>query len=120
EHTQQTKKISAFFGKPLSYYNTVKFNEKFIPSDFDENNLSVYDNYEAAYHQFINYIIKKQLASTKLILDGCVVKQIFVDGGFSKNDVYMNLLARIFPSMEIFAASIPQASAIGAAMVIHN
>ncbi|HEX4375027.1 MAG TPA: FGGY-family carbohydrate kinase, partial [Puia sp.] len=120
EHEQQTKKISAFFSKPMNYFNTIKFDEAFADPVSSEYNLSLCQTYEEAYHQFMKYIIEKQFASTKLILDGSAVKRIFVDGGFSKNDVYMNLLARIFPGMEIFAASVPQASAIGAAMVIHQ
>jgi hypothetical protein len=32
----------------------------------------------------------------------------------------MNLLASFFPGMEIFASSIPQATAIGAALAIHD
>jgi hypothetical protein len=43
-----------------------------------------------------------------------------VDGGFGKNQVYMHLLAEAFPDIEVFAASIPQATAIGAALAIHE
>jgi len=42
-----------------------------------------------------------------------------VDGGFGKNQVYMHLLAEAFPDIEVFAASIPQATALGAALAIH-
>lgn len=48
------------------------------------------------------------------------VKKIFVDGGFSKNPLFMKLLARSFPQMELFAASLAQASALGAALSIHH
>jgi sugar (pentulose or hexulose) kinase len=48
------------------------------------------------------------------------VKRIFVDGGFSKNAIYMNLLAAAFPQMEIYAASMAQATALGAALAIHS
>ena len=43
-----------------------------------------------------------------------------MDGGFGKNPVYMHLLAAAFPGIEVFAASIPQASAMGAALAIHR
>jgi sugar (pentulose or hexulose) kinase len=120
EHEQQTKKISAFFSKPVNYYSSVKFDEVFMNDGSSGYNLSLCQSYEEAYHQLMHHLVKKQFASTQLILDGSSVKKIFVDGGFSNNDVYMNLLTRIFPGMEVFAASIPQASAIGAAMVIHH
>ncbi|HEY1193816.1 MAG TPA: carbohydrate kinase, partial [Flavobacterium sp.] len=44
----------------------------------------------------------------------------FVDGGFSKNSIYMNLLAEAFPDVEVYAASMAQASALGAALAIHQ
>ena len=63
----------------------------------------------------------QQIASTRLILQDqrVPVNRIFVDGGFGKNQVYMHLLAAAFPEMEVFAASMPQATAIGAALAIH-
>jgi L-fuculokinase len=53
------------------------------------------------------------------VLKGTDVKRIFVDGGFSKNPIYMYLLAEAFPSIEVYAASVAQASALGAALAIH-
>ena len=53
-------------------------------------------------------------------MKGTKVKRIFVDGGFSKNSIYMNLLALYFSDIEIFAASMAQASALGAALAIHH
>jgi hypothetical protein len=32
----------------------------------------------------------------------------------------MNLLASFFPEMEVYASSVPQATAIGAALAIHE
>ena len=43
------------------------------------------------------------------------VNRIFVDGGFSNNTVYMHLLAIAFPNLEVYAASVAQATAMGAA-----
>ena len=65
-------------------------------------------------------IVTKQLISTKLVLRGKPVNKIFIDGGFSKNSIYMNLMAAVFPSFEIYSSSVPQASALGAAIAIHK
>ena len=65
-------------------------------------------------------IIAQQYFSTSLVLEGTKVRRIFVDGGFSKNLVYMNLLALVFPDIEVFAASMAQATAIGAALAINH
>ena len=65
-------------------------------------------------------IINRQVASTQMILKGTNVKRIFVDGGFSNNPIYMNLLAQSFAGIEVFAASMPQATAMGTALAIHD
>ena len=65
-------------------------------------------------------IMELQIESLQLVLKGAKVTRIFVDGGFSKNSVYMHLLAMSFPRIEVFAASMAQASAVGAALVIHK
>ncbi|RZM18909.1 MAG: hypothetical protein EOO88_39510 [Pedobacter sp.] len=73
-----------------------------------------------AYHQLIFDLVTQQYESTMLVAKGTDVKRIFVDGGFSKNSIYMNLLALFFTDMEIFAASMAQATAVGTALAIHN
>lgn len=62
----------------------------------------------------------QQYYSTQLVLKAIKVHRIFVDGGFGKNDIYMNLLARCFPGVEVFSASMAQATAIGAALCLHQ
>ncbi|HEY8917724.1 MAG TPA: FGGY-family carbohydrate kinase, partial [Chitinophaga sp.] len=54
------------------------------------------------------------------VIDNTAVKRIFVDGGFSKNPLYMHLLAAAFPDLEVYAASVAQATAVGAALAIHR
>lgn len=65
-------------------------------------------------------IVAQQTLSAQLVLNGRETKRIFVDGGFSRNEIYMNLLAAAFPSMEVYATSMAQASALGAALAIHE
>ena len=72
-----------------------------------------------AYHQLIMDLIVQQKLSTQLVIHNSPVKKVFVDGGFSKNSIFMNLLAQAFPEMEVYAASMAQASALGAALAVH-
>jgi sugar (pentulose or hexulose) kinase len=140
EHEQQAKRLSAFFNKPNDYFTLIPCdavlldklkretglspkedsNAMLQQSAFGARDLGGFASYEEAYHQLIIDIIAQQLQSTQLVLNGTAVKQIFVDGGFSKNDIYMYLLAKAFPASEVYAASVPQASALGAAMAIHK
>ena len=113
EHEQIIKQLSEQFEKPLDYYKTVKFNPALIKNFKD-------DSYESAYHQLIVKLVDKQIVSSKLVLNDDSVKKLFVDGGFGKNEIYMNLLAKAFPEMEVYAASVAQATALGAALALHK
>jgi len=90
-----------------------------MASVFGQRRLDTFENFDQAYHRLLMDIMDQQVTSTQLVLQGTGVKRIFVDGGFGKNQVYMHLLAAAFPEVEVFAASIPQATAIGAALAIH-
>lgn len=137
EHEQQIKKLAEHYQKPVDYYSKVKCDLEILKnqklnkvnksktldprhSDFQYRNLNDFESYEEAYHQFIADIIQQQIRSSNLVLKGVPVKRIFVDGGFSKNPIYMYLLAEAYPNIEVFAASVPQASALGAALAMHD
>ena len=89
-------------------------------SIFAKRNLADFSTDMEAYHQLIFDIVQQQYISTSLIIKGSSINRIFVDGGFSKNAVYMNLLSIHFPGIEIYAASMAQATAVGAALSIHT
>ncbi|WEK33894.1 MAG: FGGY family carbohydrate kinase [Candidatus Pseudobacter hemicellulosilyticus] len=91
-----------------------------LGSGFSNRSLSDFENDETAYHQLMLDIVVQQKRSTGLVLQDTPVKRLFVDGGFSKNAIYMNLLAAAFPGLEVFAATMAQASAMGAALAIHD
>ncbi|MFT4017925.1 MAG: FGGY family carbohydrate kinase [Agriterribacter sp.] len=137
EHEQQVKRLAEQFSKPVNYYTTVKFDSNIIRglagnqnaialaegqiTVFPSRDVSSFASYEEAYHQLIADIIHRQVASTKLVLEGSrEVKRIFVDGGFGKNPVYMHLLADAFPNIEVYAASVAQATAMGTALSVHE
>jgi len=90
------------------------------PSVFGQRELTAFDSFEQAYHCLLMDIMDQQVASTRLVLQGTDVRRIFVDGGFGRNQVYMHLLAEAFHDIEVFAASLPKATAMGAALAIHS
>jgi glycerol kinase len=85
-----------------------------------ERNLNEYETYEEAYHQFMLDLVAQQVASLSLAIGQTNVTTLYVDGGFSRNDVFMNLLADAYPSLQVKASRLAQASALGAALVIHD
>lgn len=128
QHEQETKRLASYFNKPLDYYKKVKYNpaiaeeleKDLIAQDFKTIELSVFKSYEEAYHSLMANIIRQQQTATQLVITGTNVKRVFVDGGFSNNSIYMHLLSAAFPQLEIFAASVAQATAVGAALSIHK
>ena len=137
-HDAGMEKIAAHFGQQREKYLNLAFDAEILQhidtsSDAKEDTRSLlsalpFNTREAgdfrsdieAYYQLIFDLVVQQHASTRLITRGTGVKKLFVDGGFSNNSVYMNLLAAFFPDMEVYASSVPQATAIGAALAIHD
>lgn len=138
EHEVRVKALGEHFRKPANYFETVAYDADIVkrlpdrvdqaagkdyssgPYSFRQRDPALFDNYEQAYHQLIMDIMQEQVGSTRLVMQGMTVSRLFVDGGFSKNPVYMNLLAQSFPEAEVFAASVAQSTAIGAALAIHR
>ncbi|WP_019988242.1 FGGY-family carbohydrate kinase [Rudanella lutea] len=102
---------------------------KLLPSlaetRFRQRDLTSFATYDEAYHQLMLDLVAQQLVSTALVLPTgqtageYPLKNLYVDGGFGKNPIYMHLLAAAFPDVAVYAASVPQASSLGAALAIH-
>jgi sugar (pentulose or hexulose) kinase len=97
-----------------------ELNDVLKVSNFGKRALNDFENEIIAYHQLMLDLVKLQAVSTNLIIQNTPVRRLFIDGGFSKNQLYMNLLAESFPDLEVFAASVAQATAVGAALAIHR
>ncbi|HRG22981.1 MAG TPA: FGGY family carbohydrate kinase [Chitinophagaceae bacterium] len=140
EHEQQVKRLSAHYQQEADYYKTIHADplllKKYLP-DFDglkndlegylpaesvfaDRDLADFASYEEAYHLLIADLMALQVQSSWLVMKDTAVQKIFVDGGFSKNPIYMQLLSAAFPDKEVYAATVAQASSLGAAMAIHS
>jgi len=128
EHEKEVKRIAEYFNQSTSKYKNLSFDKGFLNHLDDKGNLSPFRDCDLAsfssdveaYHYLMLDIIKQQKRSTQLVINDSGVRRIFVDGGFSKNAIYMNLLSHLFPEMEVFAASMAQATAMGTALAIHD
>lgn len=137
-HEEQVERIATHFNQPKERYFTMAFDPRSLERidlafnagadaktvlnefRFASRDLTSFASDGDAYHQLVFDLVVQQYVSTQLIIRGSTVRKLFVDGGFSNNAIYMNLLASFFPSMEVYASSIPQATAIGAALAIHD
>ncbi len=141
DHELNVKRIADFFNQSPDYCMTIAYDPEIIAglkksegaafqhtdikalvkeSIFEHRDLSSFSSYKEAYHRLILDIVTQQFVSAQLVIKGTAVKRIFVDGGFSKNEVYMNLLASFFPEFEVYAASMAQATSVGTALSIHR
>lgn len=82
--------------------------------------LSRFANDTEAYYQLVYELVLVQKYSINILDPEDHIQQIFVDGGFGHNDVFMHMMALLNPTKKIYAAEVPQSTAIGAALVIHD
>lgn len=135
QHDQEVKRIAAHFNIDATFYRSISYQDEWShtldnkigverPSlnecDFIARDMNLFKSSSEAYHQLMLDIIRQEVFSTGLVLKGQQTKRIFVDGGFSKNEIFMQLLAKSFPTLEVYATFMSQASALGAALSIHS
>lgn len=135
EHEQQVRRLADQFSLDPGYFTNLKYNsgiakkwtevagtlrDKQDQFSFRNKDLTTFDDADEAYHWLMFDIVASQVASTNLVIGTGGIKRIFVDGGFGKNSIYMNLMAHAFQGLEVCAAKVPEASALGAALVIHE
>ncbi len=125
-HEEQVARMEAHFGgsfKDCRFSDSVfKLKPKassVFECAFTSRNLAEFADLASAYDQFMVDLVGQQIFSLNLLLKDAPVKQLLVDGGFSKNEWYMRLLAHAFPELEVYAAEVAQASALGAALMVY-
>lgn len=136
-HEDQTARIAKHFNLEQNFYKSIEFdeinirsvNKTFVPDNFsntnscyfEAQNLNDFKNEEKAYYQLIYDLVKQQVFSLNLVIaKNNTVSNLFVDGGFSKNTIFMNFLAMEYPQFNVYGAEVAQASALGAALIIHE
>ena len=65
-------------------------------------------------------LVNLQIEAAERAIGNTSVKKLYIDGGFAKNDLYVQLLSRHFSELKIRTTQSPLGSALGAAVVIAN
>ena len=144
DHDHQASRIATHFNVQTDYFKTISYDQHLIrlinsskeeesfinrkthfnsptePCVFHLRHLAEFQSAEHAYHQLIMDIINRQAMATQMIMNKSKVKNIYVEGGFCKNNIYMQLLSDAFPGMDVYASSMIQGTALGAALAIHH
>ncbi len=145
EHDYHEKKLAAYFHKSPLYHQSVKLDKttlyellthqhpsrKFYPQTMQhtgpipehtgpETDLSLFHNYEEAYHQLVLDLVNMQVLSLKLAKGKTCPEKIFISGGFCNNSLFMQLLASYFLEIDFYSTHLKRSSALGAALVMHR
>ncbi|MCX2678591.1 FGGY family carbohydrate kinase [Galbibacter sp. EGI 63066] len=137
EYKIQVKKLSEKYNVPEDYHKTVSFDEdtyyeitkefehffrwESIKNDVDIEATSLpYNSFEHAYHHLMIELVMLQVESIKTAKGDQVIEKLYVDGGFSDNDVYIKLLSHYLRNMELRTTNASLGSALGAAICISD
>jgi len=133
EHDYQVQRIANHFHVKPDFYHSLLVARPFdeAPTDFhpwcmhgtgpfpdqpvEEWDLSGYATAVDAYQHLMHGLMHLLTESIKLVRQD--EKTIYVDGGFARNPLFMQMLGRNFPEAQIRTLEVPQATALGA--VVH-
>lgn len=112
------------------YQKVSKNNKKRIgfhylkPADYglekaESTDWSSFSEFTEAYYTFLHELTDIQVASTQLVLKEAPVSRLFVDGGFNANFIFLEMLRKKLPDLEIIPSDFPNGSALGAAMLVN-
>ena len=137
EYKIQVKKLNEHFGVDDDYHRSVKFNydtyasitkdfkychnwEGLVDEDMPEQTQIIYQKYEDAYHQMMTELVLLQIKCIKKAIGEDTISRLYVDGGFSDNDVYIKLLSHYFRDKKLRTTNASLGSALGAAISISD
>jgi sugar (pentulose or hexulose) kinase len=133
--------LNNHFNKPDDYFRDVKYDRNIslalrkklqdekvffqkepFEREFRERvDLYQFKNFEMAYHQLMNELCQLTIESVNLILpENNDISNIYITGGFSKNEHFLNLIKENFPDKRVYRSEISNASALGAALVLSG
>jgi sugar (pentulose or hexulose) kinase len=129
-HEEGVAIIAAHFALPSDFYTVMQFDgdiyrksqallDNSTASSFEDIDLMTVGSPDLAYYLLMHFLVQAQVASTRLLMRHQSADRILVDGGFSKNAIFMQLLASAFDNIPVFASEVPQATAMGAALALH-
>jgi len=137
EYKIQVRKLDQYFGVSEDYHRSIKFDydsyfeiikdfqhcfkwESISDPDMPPETTIPFDKFEHAYHQLMTELVLLQLKSIKKVIGKDKIKRLYVDGGFSDNDVYVKLLSHYFRDKKLRTTDSSLGSALGAAIAISD
>jgi hypothetical protein len=137
EYKEQIKELSKYYGVPCDHHKTITFDYDVyfeITKDFkplfrwksiEGENMPAetkffYDRFDHAYHHLMIELVQLQVKSIKTAAGDREVFELYVDGGFTDNDVYIQLLSHYLRDMTLRTTNASLGSALGAAIALSD
>ena len=143
ELEHQLKRLNTIFHKEADYYRAIPPDEQFsddlasgtmdslfypetidnpIPSEVLHPGRwqpEALVTYEEAYHHLLGGLAILQKESLLLAQGQSPIRQVFIDGGFANNSLFVGMLQRLLPDHTFHPSSLPMGSAYGAAIIVR-
>jgi L-fuculokinase len=136
EHDYQVERIAEYFKVEKDFYKNIQpnpqsptLNPNFIPACMEGTgptpqkqdkiwDLSSFESAETAYSALMRGLMDILTISIKLVDNG--VKTFFVDGGFARNILFMDMLKSDFKDKIVKTLDVPQATALGGVLRVKR
>ena len=138
EYKKQVTVLNEYYQKSEGYHKTVRFQKDLLPEltdeeryfkfedivlkrkTIEETRLDSFENFEHAYHQLIFELVQLQVRTIRMADPNNQIKRLFIDGGFSNNEIFVQLLLLALPKNSIRVTHNPYGAALGACIVGHT
>jgi len=138
-HDVNVERLNKLFGVGDATYKSVALDEEMIvglnrkstgnrvffkggvPEDYEDQTIKqeTFDSFEEAYHQLVMDLVDLAEESIGLIIGKKdSTKYIYISGGFSKNPIFLKLIASRFPQKKVHTSEVANATSLGAALVL--
>nr|WP_321408184.1 FGGY family carbohydrate kinase [uncultured Carboxylicivirga sp.] len=137
-HDVNTQRLTEFFKVESNQYKKVKadsalmsqylsegkerlFFREEMPADYIDLSvdLSQFASFDQAYHRLMYDLTLLNAESLDLVMSDDV-KTIYISGGFARNEMFIRLMANLYPHCKVYTSEVDNASALGAALLVYD
>ncbi|HOU02644.1 MAG TPA: FGGY family carbohydrate kinase [Bacteroidales bacterium] len=108
---RQRSRRNRFFFDEFPYSRKIK----------DKLDFYTFKSFEEGYHQLMVELSELTTDSVDLVIpDDNNIENIYITGGFSKNKLFLDLIANAYPMKNVYTSEVFNATALGAALVVMD
>jgi sugar (pentulose or hexulose) kinase len=85
-----------------------------------QTQLQEFQTFKIAYHQLMRELVALQIEAAERAIGEEQIEQLFIDGGFADNDLFVQLLKKHFKHCSISTTKTPLGSALGAHLLVSD